>query len=108
MSSGTLRDSPTVRTTPFSTYDYDMDTRERTLLKQTVVVGDFDPARASFQTGQYPHECGVMAIYGFHGHQARLRNRRPWLAKSRRMCSNMAAPRRDGTTGLFDLRPPAT
>jgi oligopeptidase B len=31
-------------TTPFSTYDYDMETRERTLLKQTVVVGDFDPA----------------------------------------------------------------
>ena len=34
--------------------------------------GQCVPARASFQTGLYPHECGVMAIYGFHGHQARL------------------------------------
>ena len=30
------------------------------------------PARAVFQTGLYPHECGVMVIYGFHQHQARL------------------------------------
>ncbi|NKB66962.1 MAG: sulfatase-like hydrolase/transferase [Candidatus Latescibacteria bacterium] len=34
--------------------------------------GQCVPARASFQTGLYPHECGIMAIYGFHGHQARL------------------------------------
>ena len=34
--------------------------------------GQCVPSRASFQTGQFPHECGVMAIYGFHGHQARL------------------------------------
>jgi len=39
-----LRYGYTSMTTPFSTYDYDMETRERTLLKQTVVVGDFDPA----------------------------------------------------------------
>ena len=31
-------------TTPGSTYDYDMVTKERTLLKQDEVVGDFDPA----------------------------------------------------------------
>lgn len=32
-------------TTPRSTYDYDMKTRERTLLKQDHVLGDFDPTR---------------------------------------------------------------
>lgn len=32
----------TSMTTPFSTYDYDMTTRERTLLKQTEVVGGYD------------------------------------------------------------------
>lgn len=31
-------------TTPNSTYDYNMRTREKTLLKQQEVVGDFDPA----------------------------------------------------------------
>lgn len=30
-------------TTPWSTFDYDMKTREKTLLKQVEVVGDFDP-----------------------------------------------------------------
>ena len=30
-------------TTPRSTYDYDMNTRERTLLKRQPVLGDFDP-----------------------------------------------------------------
>ncbi len=39
-----LRFGYTSMTTPFSTYDYDMETRERTLLKRTEVVGDFDPA----------------------------------------------------------------
>ena len=39
-----LRYGYTSMTTPFSTFDYDMETRERTLLKQTEVVGDFDPA----------------------------------------------------------------
>ena len=34
--------------------------------------GQCVPARAAFQTGLYPHECGVMVIYGFHGHGARL------------------------------------
>ena len=40
-----LRFGYTSMTTPFSTYDYDMETRERTLLKRTEVVGDFDPCR---------------------------------------------------------------
>ncbi len=30
------------------------------------------PSRASLQTGLYPHEAGVMIIYGFHGHTGRL------------------------------------
>ena len=34
--------------------------------------GQCVPARAAFQTGLYPHECGIMVIYGFHGHGARL------------------------------------
>ncbi len=40
----TLRFGYTSMTTPFSTYDYDMPTRARTLLKRTEVVGDFDPS----------------------------------------------------------------
>ncbi len=39
-----LRFGYTSMTTPFSTYDYDMPTRARTLLKRTEVVGDFDPS----------------------------------------------------------------
>lgn len=31
-------------TTPWSTFDYDLETRQKTLLKQDEVVGDFDPA----------------------------------------------------------------
>lgn len=37
------------------------------------------PSRASFQTGLYPHECGVMTIRGFGGHQNRLSPRHQTL-----------------------------
>jgi oligopeptidase B len=40
----TLRFSYSSLTTPNSTYDYDMVTREKVLLKQQEVLGDFDPA----------------------------------------------------------------
>ncbi len=40
----TLRFGYQSMTTPSSTYDYDMETRERTLLKQDKVLGGFDPA----------------------------------------------------------------
>jgi oligopeptidase B len=39
-----LRFGYTSMTTPQSTYDYDMATRERELLKREEVLGDFDPA----------------------------------------------------------------
>ena len=41
---GVLRFGYTSLTTPVSVYDYDMATRERTLLKRDEVVGEFDPA----------------------------------------------------------------
>ena len=41
----TLRFNYSSLTTPPSVYDYDMETRARTLLKQEEVLGDFDPAR---------------------------------------------------------------
>ncbi|MGI8422693.1 MAG: sulfatase family protein [Chloroflexota bacterium] len=34
--------------------------------------GQCVPSRASMQTGLYPHEVGVMIIYGFHDHTAHL------------------------------------
>ncbi len=40
---GLLRFGYTSLTTPRSTYDYDMNSREKTLLKRQEVVGDFDP-----------------------------------------------------------------
>lgn len=41
--------------------------------------GQCVPSRASFMTGLYPHECGVMVNYGFHGHQNRLSRRQRTL-----------------------------
>jgi oligopeptidase B len=43
METSALRYGYTSLTTPTSTYDYDMRSRERTLLKRQEVVGDFDP-----------------------------------------------------------------
>ena len=43
LDSGTLRFAYSSMTTPRSIYDYDMSTRDRELMKQQEVVGDFDP-----------------------------------------------------------------
>jgi len=43
MNTDVLRYGYTSLTTPNSTYDYNMVSREKTLLKQTEVLGDFDP-----------------------------------------------------------------
>ncbi|HET9693384.1 MAG TPA: S9 family peptidase, partial [Steroidobacteraceae bacterium] len=40
-----VRYTYTSLTTPYTTYDYDVRTGERTLLKREPVLGDFDPAR---------------------------------------------------------------
>ncbi len=42
--SATLRFTYTSLTTPSSVFDYDMESRERKLMKQQPVLGDFDPA----------------------------------------------------------------
>ena len=47
-----LRYAYTSMTTPHSVYDYDMDTREKTLVKQQEVLGGFDAANYS------PSGCG--------------------------------------------------
>jgi oligopeptidase B len=46
---GTLRYTYTSLVTPQSIFDYDLDTRERTLLKQEPVLGGYDPARYETQ-----------------------------------------------------------
>ncbi len=43
--SDVVRYTYTSLTTPYTTYDYDVRTGERTLLKREPVLGDFDPAR---------------------------------------------------------------
>ena len=40
--------------TPSSVYDYDMDTRQRTLLKQQEVLGGYDPTQLRGQSGSGP------------------------------------------------------
>ncbi len=43
--------------------------------------GQCVPSRASMQTGLYPHEAGVMIIYGFHGHTAHLTGAQPTVGQ---------------------------
>jgi oligopeptidase B len=68
-----LRFGYTSLTTPFSTYDYDMETRARTLLKRTEVVGDFDPAdyrsERLWATARDGRKVPVSLVYrvGFEG-----------------------------------------
>src|SRR5215210_4854188 len=39
------------------------------------------PSRASLQTGQYPHELGVLTIYGFGDHTGHLDGTVPTFAQ---------------------------
>lgn len=62
-----LRFSYTSLTTPSSIYDYNMNTRERELLKQDEVVGDFDPdyyeARRYFATAEDGTQVPISLVY---------------------------------------------
>ena len=60
MDSGVLRYGYTSLTTPDSIYDYDMATREKTLLKRDEVVGDFDPADYVTERLMAPARDGVL------------------------------------------------
>jgi len=54
-----LRFSYQSMVTPSSTYDYDMATRERTLLKQQPVLGGYDPARYQSERLMAPASDGT-------------------------------------------------
>ncbi len=62
-----LRFSYTSLTTPSSVYDYNMSTRERELLKQDEVLGDFDPdyyeARRYFATAEDGTQVPISLVY---------------------------------------------
>jgi arylsulfatase A-like enzyme len=46
------------------------------------VHGQCVPSRASFMTGQSPHECGVMVNYGFFDHRGMLTTQHNTVAVS--------------------------
>ncbi len=62
-----LRYGYTSLTTPSSTYDYDMDTKEKTLLKQEEVGGDFDPenymAERHYATARDGKKVPISLVY---------------------------------------------
>lgn len=49
------------------------------------------PSRVSLQTGLYPHEAGVMIIYGFHGHTAHLTGEQPTVGQALRDAGHTTA-----------------
>lgn len=59
MDTSVLRFGYESMTTPPSIYDYDMETRERTLLKREEVLGDFDPDDYVTERLQAPARDGV-------------------------------------------------
>lgn len=60
LDSQVLRYSYSSMTTPNSTIDYDMESRERTLLKEEPVLGDFDKTNYVTERVQAPARDGVM------------------------------------------------
>jgi oligopeptidase B len=67
MDSEVVRYTYTSLTTPYTTYDYDLRTGERTLLKREPVLGDFDPARYATEQLWVPARDGervpVVIVY---------------------------------------------
>ncbi len=59
MASKKLRFAYTSMTTPYTTYDYNMETREKTLLKQDEVLGGFDSADYHTERLYAPAEDGT-------------------------------------------------
>ncbi len=59
MSAGKIRYTYTSPTTPPSTYDYDVDSGVRALLKREPVLGDFDPARYATEYRWAPARDGA-------------------------------------------------
>lgn len=63
----TLRFNYSSMTTPNSVYDYNMESREKTLMKQQEVVGDFDPAnyeaRRLFATAKDSVKVPISLVY---------------------------------------------
>lgn len=60
MNSGVLRFGYSSLTTPSSTFDYDMSTQEKTLLKQTEVLGGFLPENYQAEYLQVPAGDGTL------------------------------------------------
>ena len=60
MESGVLRFGYSSLTTPSTTFDYDMATREKTLLKQTEVLGGFLPENYQAEYVQVPAADGTL------------------------------------------------
>ena len=64
---GVLRYAYSSMTTPVSTYDYHMDTREKTLMKRQEVLGDFDPsdyeAKRIYATADDGKEIPMSIVY---------------------------------------------
>jgi len=67
MTANVLRFSYTSLTTPMSQYDYNMTTREKTLVQQQAVLGDFDPGnyetRRHFITARDGTRVPVTLVY---------------------------------------------
>ncbi len=67
MSTPVLRYNYTSLTTPNTTYDYNMETREQEMIRQQEVLGDFDPAgyvtRRYYATARDGAEVPVTVVY---------------------------------------------
>ena len=97
----TLRFEYTSMKTPLSIYDYDMDTRQRTLLKREEVLGGFDPddyvterlhARARRRHGDSDFACSIAKVLKKRRRQSALALRLR-LLRLRASMRRFASPR---------------